>query len=275
MTGDAEYTAFYTSAERLYRLSFVDHTGSTIKTVTKPYGTKIADHAPRNPMRESEGAYTYTFAGWQPALSETDILTKDTEYQAVFTSSAAKCRVVFLNYDGSVLKEISVAAGETLADRAPAASRAGESHTTYTFAGWQPALDKNAPILGDITYKALYTRKTQTGVLAESGLNHPAGDGITAEPASRELKTGSRLQELDVFFTRNRMGEARQVKSGIVDRTGKVRRYTFADGASCVTIRQGDNESRVTEKERGKKKEPVAEKEKAQETEAEAGSLQA
>ena len=324
VTGDAEYTASYSSAERLYLLSFVDHTGSTIKTVTKPYGTKIADYAPQNPTREPDGAYTYTFAGWQPALSETDILTKDTEYQAVFTSDAVRCRVVFQNYDGSVLKEISVAAGETVADRAPAAFRAGESHTTYTFAGWQPALDKNAPILGDITYKALYTRKTQTGVLAESGLNHPAGDGIsatdirrylvyeiydtsdhfqkrltdrehpvdaadirlskgriekgsnrisaeqistgfqtafsifgnyidgiTAEPASRELKTGSRLQELDVFFTRNRMGEDGQVKSGIVDRTGKVRRYIFADGASCVTIRQGDNAIRVTEKETG------------------------
>ena len=324
VTGDAEYTASYTSAERLYRLSFVDHTGSTIKTVMEPYGTKIADKAPKNPTREPEGAYTYTFAGWQPALSETDILTRDMEYQAVFTSSAAKCRVVFQNYDGSVLKEISVAAGETIGDRAPAAARAGEGHSTYTFAGWQPALDENAPILGDITYKALYTRKTQTGVLAENELNHPAGegisaadvrlypvyeiydtsnhfqerltdrehpvdaadirlskdriekgsnrisaeqistgfqtefsifgsyiDGITAEPASREIKTGSRLQELDVYFTRNRMGEDGQVKSGIVDRTGKVRRYTFAGGASYVIIRQGDNAIRITEKETG------------------------
>lgn len=324
VTGDAEYTASYTSAERLYRLSFVDYTGSTIKTVMEPYGTKIADKAPKNPTREPEGAYTYTFAGWQPALSETDILTRDMEYQAVFTSSAAKCRVVFQNYDGSVLKEISVAAGETIGDRAPAAARAGEGHSTYTFAGWQPALDENAPILGDITYKALYTRKTQTGVLAENELNHPAGDGIsaadvrlypvyeiydtsdhfqerltdrehpvdaadirlskdriekgsnrisaeqistgfqtefsifgsyidgiTAEPASREIKTGSRLQELDVFYTKNRMGEDGQVKSGIVDRTGKVRRYTFAGGASYVIIRQGDNAIRITEKETG------------------------
>lgn len=56
----------------------------------EPYGTKIADHAPKNPMREPDGAYTYTFAGWQPALSETDILTKDMEYQAVFTSDAVR-----------------------------------------------------------------------------------------------------------------------------------------------------------------------------------------
>lgn len=324
VTGDAEYTASYTSVERLYRLSFVDHTGSTIKTVMEPYGTKIADKAPKNPTREPEGAYTYTFAGWQPAFSETDILTRDMEYQAVFTSSAAKCRVVFQNYDGSVLKEISVAAGETVGDRAPAAARAGEGHSTYTFAGWQPALDKNAPVIGDITYKALYTRKTQTGVLAENELNYPAGDGIsaadvrlypvyeiydtsdhfqerltdrehpveaadirlskdriekgsnrisaeqistgfqtefsifgsyidgiTAEPASREIKTGSRLQELDVFYTKNRMGEDGQVKSGIVDKTEKVRRYTFAGGASYVIIRQGDNAIRITEKETG------------------------
>lgn len=324
VTGDADYTVSYISAERLYRLSFVDHTGSTIKTVMEPYGTKIADKAPKNPTREPEGAYAYTFAGWQPALSETDILTRDMEYQAVFTSSAAKCRVVFRNYDGSVLKEISVAAGETVGDRVPAAARAGEGHSTYTFAGWQPALDENAPIIGDITYKALYTRKTQTGVLAENELNHPAGDGIsaadvrlypvyeiydtsdhfqerltdrehpvdaadirlskdriekgsnrisaeqistgfrtecsifgsyidgiTAEPASREIETGSRLQELDVYFTKNRMGEDGQVKSGIVDRTGKVRRYTFAGGASYVIIRQGDNAIRITEKETG------------------------
>lgn len=116
VTEDAEYTASYTSAERLYLLSFVDHTGSTIKTVMEPYGTKIADHAPQNPMREPDGAYTYTFAGWQPALSETDILTKDMEYQAVFTSDAVRCKVVFQNYDGSVLKEFTVAVGEKIAD---------------------------------------------------------------------------------------------------------------------------------------------------------------
>lgn len=212
-----------------------------------PKGEKQLDWGP-NVWDYSTDEEVLTFAGWEPELTEDSAVTGDAEYVAVFTSEPRKYQVVFLNYDGSVLKEIFVAAGETLADRAPAASRAGEGHTTYTFAGWQPALDKNAPILGDITYKALYTRKTQTG---------------------------SRLQELDVFFTRNRMGEDGQVKSGIVDRTGKVRRYTFADGASCVTIRQGDNAIRVTEKETGKKKEPVAEKEKAQETEAEAGSLQA
>ena len=324
VTGDVEYKASYTSAERLYLLSFVDHTGSTIKTVMEPYGTKIADHAPQNPTREPDGAYTYTFAGWQPALAETDILTKDMEYQAVFTSNAVRCRVVFLNHDGSVLEEFTVETGETVGDRAPAAARAGEGHSTYTFAGWQPALDKDAPVIGDITYRALYTRKTQTGVLAESGLNHPAGDGIsaedirlypvyeiydtsdhfqerltdrehpvdaadirlskdriekgsnrisaeqistgfqtefrifgcyidgiTAEPADRELKTGSRLQELDVFFTKNRMGEDGQIRRGIADRTVKVRRYTFADGAAYVTIRQGDNAIRITEKETG------------------------
>lgn len=47
------------------------------------------------------------------------------------------------------------------------------------------------------------------------------------------------------------MGEDGQVKNGIIDRTGKVRRYTFTGGASYVTIRQGDNEIRITEKETG------------------------
>lgn len=324
VTKNAEYTAVYTSAERLYVLSFVDHTGGTIKTVMEPYGTRIADKAPKNPTREPDGDCTYTFAGWQPALSEDDILTKDTEYQAVFTSSAAKCKVVFQDFDGSVLKELTLKAGETVSGEAPTASREGDSLTTYTFAGWQPALDENAPIMGDITYKALYTRKTQTGVLAEHELNHPAGDGISAEDvrlypvyeiydtsdhfkervtdrehpvdasdirlskdriekgsnqigavqvstglrtefrifgnyidgisvelAERKVKTGSRLQDLDVYFTKNRMGEDGQIKSGIVDKTRKVKNYTFADGAAYVIVKKGDNEIRITEKETG------------------------
>lgn len=324
VTGEAAYTASYTSSERLYVLSFVDHTGSTIKTVMEPYGTKIADKAPKNPTREPDGDCTYTFAGWQPALSEDDILTKDTEYQAVFTSSAAKCKVVFQDFDGSVLKELTLKAGETVSGEAPTVSREGDSLTTYTFAGWQPALDENVPIMGDITYKALYTRKTQTGVLAEHELNHPAGDGISAEDvrlypvyeiydtsdhfkervtdrehpvdasdirlskdriekgsnqigvvqvstglrtefrifgnyidgisvdlAERNVKTGSRLKELDVYFTKNRMKEDGQIKSGIVDKTRKVKNYTFADGAAYVIVKKGDNEIRITEKETG------------------------
>ena len=324
VTKNAEYTAVYTSAERLYVLSFVDHTGSTIKTVMEPYGTRIADKAPKNPTREPDGDCTYTFVGWQPALSEDDILTKDTEYQAVFTSSAAKCKVVFQDFDGSVLKELTLKAGETVSGEAPTVSREGDSLTTYTFAGWQPALDENVPIMGDITYKALYTRKTQTGVLAEHELNHPAGDGISAEDvrlypvyeiydtsdhfeervtdrmhpvdasdirlskdriekgsnqigvvqvstglrtefrifgnyidgisvelAERKVKTGSRLKDLDVYFTKNRMGEDGQIKSGIVDKTKKVKHYIFADGAAYVTVRQGDNEIRITEQETG------------------------
>ena len=324
VTENAEYTAVYTSAERLYVLSFVDHTGSTIKTVKEPYGTRIADKAPKNPTREPDGDCTYTFAGWQPALSEEDILTKDTEYQAVFTSSAAKYKVVFQDFDGSVLKELTLKAGETVSGEAPIVSREGDSLTTYTFAGWQPALDENVPIMGDITYKALYTRKTQTGVLAEHELNYPAGDGISAEDvrlypvyeiydtsdyfkdrvtdrehpvdatdirlskdriekgsnqigavqvstglrtefrifgnyidgisvdlAERKVKTGSRLKDLDVYFTKNRMGEDGQIKSGIVDKTRKVKNYTFADGAAYVIVKKGDNEIRITEKETG------------------------
>ena len=324
VSGDAEYKASYKSAERLYVLSFVDHAGNTIKTVMEPYGTKIAEKAPKNPTREPDGEYTYTFAGWKPTLSEDDILTKDTEYQAVFTSGKTKCRVVFQNYDGRVLKEFTVKSGENIADRAPAASRIGDNLTSYTFAGWQPALDKNAPVLGDITYKALYIRKTQTGILSEHGLNHRAGDGISAadirlypvyeiydtsdhfqkrltdrehpvaqadirlskdkiekgsnkvaveqistgfktefsvfgsyidgisvEGADRKVETGSRLQALDVYFTQTRMGEDGQIRSGNADKTQKVKRYTFGDGASYYTVRQGDNEIRITEQETG------------------------
>lgn len=324
VTGDAAYTASYTSSERLYVLSFVDHTGSAIKTVMEPYGTKIADKAPKNPTREPDGEHTYTFAGWQPALSDEDILTKDMEYHAVFTSNAAKCKVVFQDFDGSMLKELTLKAGETVLGEAPTVSREGDSLTTYTFAGWQPALDENVPIMGDITYKALYTRKTQTGVLAEHELNHPAGDGISAEDvrlypvyeiydtsdhfkervtdrehpvdasdirlskdriekgsnqigvvqvstglrtefcifgnyidgisvdlAERKVKTGSRLKDLDVYFTKNRMDEDGQIKSGIVDKTRKVKNYIFADGAAYVIVKKGDNEIRITEKETG------------------------
>jgi len=323
VAGDAEYTARYTSVERLYTLTFLDYDGTTLKEVQKPYGTVIAGEAP-TPERAAEGEHTYTFAGWQPALDEGDTLTGDAAYEAVYTSGLKQCRVVFQNHDGSVLKSFSVPYGETVSGRAPAASRQREGLNTYSFAGWQPALDTAAPIRGDITYTALYTRKTQTGISVGHELNHPSEsrisaadirvypvyeiydpsgrfqekvtdrdhpveepdlslsdsslkkgdneisveqtstgctarfhiygsfiDGIYAVPVDAQVKAGSKVSRFTVYFTRNRMESGGEILRGVVDRTAKVNRYTLNNGASSVTVLEGDNEIRITEKETG------------------------
>jgi hypothetical protein len=67
---------------RQYTITFVDWDGSEIASDDYEYGTSATDITPSAPTRESDEQYSYTFAGWSPAVG---IVTGEATYTATYT----------------------------------------------------------------------------------------------------------------------------------------------------------------------------------------------
>ena len=147
VTGDAEYKATFTASKNIYTITWKNEEGSVIESQTLEYGA-TPTHA--DITKESTAEYTYTFAGWTPAVAT---VTGDAEYKATFTATKNTYTITWLNEDGSQISQIVTNYGEM--PTAPAdPTKAATAEYTYTFAGWTPAV---ATVTGDATYTATFT----------------------------------------------------------------------------------------------------------------------
>ena len=151
VTGNATYTATYTSTVNTYIITWKDEDGSTIDETTVEYGA-MPTHA--DPSKDPDAQYTYTFAGWSPALTE---VTGDATYTATYTSTVNEYTITWKNDDGSIIDQTTVAYGAMPTHADP--SKASTAQYTYTFAGWSPAL---SAVTGNATYTATYTSTVNT-----------------------------------------------------------------------------------------------------------------
>ena len=80
--GDVTYTATYTSTINKYTVKFVNYDGAVLSSETYDYGTAAADiKIPAEPTRPEDEQYTYTYKGWDKAISD---VKGDATYLAVF-----------------------------------------------------------------------------------------------------------------------------------------------------------------------------------------------
>ena len=91
MTGDAVYTATYTSTANQYTVIFRDENGDTLDTGEWAYGA-TPEYKGKTPAKAEDEGNTYTFAGWTPEIGK---VTGDTVYTAVYqaTPKPGKCTI--------------------------------------------------------------------------------------------------------------------------------------------------------------------------------------
>ena len=157
VTGNAEYTATFSSTTNQYTYTFYDENGTTVlKTATIAYGEIIV--APENPTKASDNTYTYTFAGWTPNFVEGITITGNVTYTATYTSEYINYTVTFKNEDGSVIStKADYHYGDTvIVPTTP--TKESDEQNTYVFAGWTPEF--NATVTGNVEYTATFSSTT-------------------------------------------------------------------------------------------------------------------
>ena len=152
VTGDVVYRAHYAETPRQYTITWKNGP-ATITTTTAKYGE--VPTPPSAPTKASDGEYSYTFAGWNPGVTNA---TGDATYTAVFNKTALnadpdqKHTVDFVMDDGEKITTVVVKHGETpAAPEAP--EKAPDARYSYTFDHWSPSV---GPVTGDMTYSATF-----------------------------------------------------------------------------------------------------------------------
>ena len=146
-TNDTTYIAKFDSIINKYTIIWQNEDGSLIDQTTVEYG-QIPAHA--NPVKQNTAEYTYTFAGWTPAVVA---VTGNATYKATFSATKNKYLITFRDENGTELKSEEVEYG--VMPIAPADPiKESTAQYDYTFAGWTPTI---MIVTQAATYTATYT----------------------------------------------------------------------------------------------------------------------
>ena len=170
VTNDASYNATYTREKRSYWITWLNDDGSLIDETIVEYGD-LPTH--EDASKAPTAQYTYTFAGWTPAVSN---VTGEATYTAQFDETVNEYTVSFVDWDGTPIVAEDYPYGTAVADIVLPADpvREATAEYAYTFAGWEPAL---AEVLEDATYTATYTSTSLANAIWIGGF---LGDWDTA-----------------------------------------------------------------------------------------------
>ena len=140
----------YVDSTDVYTVTWVNYDGTVLETDENVHYGATPSYDGEEPEREATDEYTYTFAGWTPAIAK---VTDDATYTAQFDSTVNEYTITFVNEDGTELQSGEVAYGETPSYTGETPTKAATAQYTYTFKGWTPAIKE---VTGDATYTAQF-----------------------------------------------------------------------------------------------------------------------
>ena len=155
-----------------HTVTFVDWDGTLLSSRQYDEGTAASSIVrPATPTRPSDGSYTYTFAGWTPAITA---VTANATYTATYTATPVPVQytVTFVNWDSSVISSAKYDEGTPASSIVVPAdpTRPSDGSYKYIFNGWTPSLE---PVTADATYTAVYlAEELPTYDLPEVDIEH-------------------------------------------------------------------------------------------------------
>ena len=188
---------------RKYTITWKNDDGTVLETDTSVVHGTTPEYNGSTPTKNNDAQYTYTFAGWSPAVAAAD---KDIVYTATYGTTTNTYTVVWKDHDGTVLEtDVNVPYGTNptydngngLGTTDELASALNTAQYTYAFAGWTPVVNT---VTGSVVYTATYTTtlnkytitfKNYDGTVLQSGLvsfgEIPSYEGATpVKPADAQ-----------------------------------------------------------------------------------------
>ena len=154
-TENATYTAQYDVTPKTYNILFKDYDGTVLKRESALVGGTMPT-PPAAPSRTASAQYSYTFTGWNPALTAA---AGDAVYTAQYSETLRTYTVRFLNWDGTVLAtQASVVYGATPSYSGATPTKPADGYTTYSFDYWYPSL---TAVTANRDYTATYRSYTR------------------------------------------------------------------------------------------------------------------
>ncbi len=185
VTKNVTYRATYNSSANTYTVIFVDDDGEVLLEAREyEYGTSAANIArPANPTKKASAEFTYTFAGWSPAISA---VSGNATYTATYTATKNKYTVTFLNYDDTSLQSSKVEYGAMPEYKGAIPTRDSDAEYSYTFAGWDPEI---AEVTGIATYTATFSTEAIPVVSSSS-------EQVVESSSSEQVEESSSSEEV-------------------------------------------------------------------------------
>ncbi len=146
------YRATFKSTYIEYKVKWLNHDGSTIKTDSLHYGD-MPRFKGGSPTKASDNTYDYIWNNsWDKDLVA---VTEDVEYTATFSEEYRKYTIIFYAEDGEteILKKADYHYGDVVTKPANP-TKAADAANTYEFAGWDKAV---VNVAGDTSYTATFT----------------------------------------------------------------------------------------------------------------------
>ncbi len=147
VTGEATYTAKYDATVNEYTITWKNEDGSVLGSDEVEYDDTPA-YTGETPTKAADAQYTYTFAGWSPAVST---VAGEATYTATFNSILRSYTITWKDDAGAVIDTTTVNYGDTPSHAAP--TKASTAQYDYTFAGWGNVV----AVTGEATYQAKFT----------------------------------------------------------------------------------------------------------------------
>lgn len=237
VTGNAEYTAVFSSDLRSYTVTWENEDGTELGSQDVKYGT-IPVYEGETPTKAADGQYTYTFAGWTPSVAE---VTGDVTYTATYTTETNTYEIQFVDWDGTELKSERLEYGASPSEP-DNPYREDTDQYTYTFTGWTPEVTN---VTGAATYTATYKAEVRSYTIIFENENGDELDKQTLPYGSTpEYKGDTPVKEGDAQYTYTFKGWDPAINEVTGDQT-----YTaeFEETVNTYTVTWKDEDGSVLE----------------------------